>query len=194
MPTIQIISGEQEGAEISWTADEIFIGKEDGCEVKITDAGVSRKHARIAKKGAGWLVEDLGSSNGTYVNFKKRGKSEPTDLEDRDIIFIGRTVAKFWLNGAPKVVGASNGTSNGAGAGGVVSATELRDLLRGCVPIQGLTCPSCATNLEEDLKARVREAEQVEVIRRLKLHELDPASLDRMLAQAGSQTPTLKMR
>jgi pSer/pThr/pTyr-binding forkhead associated (FHA) protein len=188
MPTLQIISGEQEGAEINWTSDEIFIGKEDGCEVKITDAGVSRKHARLGRKGSGWLVEDLGSSNGTYVNFKKRGKNEPTELADRDIIFIGRTVAKFWLNGLPK---ASNGASNG---GGVVSATDLRDLLRGCVPIQGLTCPSCATNLEEDLKARVREAEQLELIRRLKLHELDPGSLDRLLGQAASQTPTMRVR
>ena len=84
MPTIQIISGEQEGAEINWTGDEIFIGKEDTCEVKITDAGVSRKHARLARKGTGWFVEDLGSSNGTYVNFKKRSKNEPTDLSDRD--------------------------------------------------------------------------------------------------------------
>jgi hypothetical protein len=184
MPTLQIISGEQEGGEINWTSDEIFIGKEETCEVKITDAGVSRKHARLAKKGTGWFVEDLGSSNGTYVNFKKRGKNEPTDLVDRDIIFIGRTVAKFWLNGAPKVVGA--GSSNGAtnGAGGAVSASELRDLLRGVVPIHGLACPSCNASLEEELKAKVREAEQVEIIRRLKLHELDPASLDRLLGTA----------
>ncbi|HZV00524.1 MAG TPA: FHA domain-containing protein [Planctomycetota bacterium] len=186
MPTLQIISGEQEGSEINWTADEIFIGKEDGCEVKITDAGVSRKHAKLAKKGAGWFVEDLGSSNGTYVNFKKRGKNEPTDLADRDIIFIGRTVAKFWLNGAPKTVdsGHSNGTQQ---TGGVLSATELRDLLRGVVPIAGLTCPSCNASLEEDMKAKVREQEQVELIRRLKLHELDPASLDRLIAQASQK-------
>src|SRR3954464_11836904 len=140
MPTLQIISGEQEGSEISWTADEIFIGKEDGCEVKITDAGVSRKHARLSRNGSAWVVEDLGSSNGTYVNFKKRGKSEPTDLVDRDIIFIGRTVAKFWLNGAPKTVSVTNGSSNGS-SGGVCSPSELRDLLRGVVPIQGLSCP-----------------------------------------------------
>ena len=194
MPTIQIISGEQEGAEINWTSDEIFIGKEDGCEVRITDAGVSRKHARLGRKGSGWLVEDLGSSNGTYVNFKKRGKNEPTDLEDRDIIFIGRTVAKFWLNGLPKGAGGSNGASNGNGAGGVASAADLRDLLRGCVPIQGATCPSCSSNLEEDLKAKAREAEQVEVIRRLKLNELDPGTLDRLLGQASSQTPTIRTR
>jgi pSer/pThr/pTyr-binding forkhead associated (FHA) protein len=177
MPTIQIISGEQEGAEINWTADEIFIGKEDGCEVKITDAGVSRKHAKLAKKGSGWFVEDLGSSNGTYVNFKKRSKSEPTDLADRDIIFIGRTVAKFWVNGAPK-------TAGGASAAPGLDASELRDLLRGVVPISGLTCPSCKADLETELKAKAREAEQVEVIRRLRLHELDGASLDRLISQA----------
>ncbi len=189
MPLIQIISGEQEGAEISWTSDEIFIGKEDGCEVKITDAGVSRKHARLAKKGAQWFVEDLGSSNGTYVNFKKRGKGEPTDILDRDIIFIGRTVAKFWLDGKPASSAPAGAPANGTGGGGggVVSAGELRDLLRGVIPVQGLSCPSCSANLEEDLKAKIREAEQVELIRRLKLHELDPSALDLLLAQASAR-------
>ena len=177
MPTIQIISGEQEGAEINWTGDEIFIGKEDTCEVKITDAGVSRKHARLARKGTGWFVEDLGSSNGTYVNFKKRSKNEPTDLSDRDIIFIGRTVAKFWLNGAPR-------TATGSSSAPGLDAGELRDLLRGVVPISGLTCPSCKTDLEAELKTKAREAEQVEVIRRLKLHELDGGALDRLMSQA----------
>jgi hypothetical protein len=187
MPMIQIISGEQEGAEISWTSDEIFIGKEDGCEVKITDAGVSRKHARLAKKGAQWFVEDLGSSNGTYVNFKKRGKGEPTDIVDRDIIFIGRTVAKFWLDGKPAASGGGAPAAASNGGGGVVSASELRDLLRGVIPVHGLSCPSCSASLEEDLKAKIREAEQVELIRRLKLHELDPSALDLLLAQATSR-------
>jgi pSer/pThr/pTyr-binding forkhead associated (FHA) protein len=180
MPSLQIISGEQEGAEINWNSDEICIGKEDGCEVKITDAGVSRRHARLARKGNGWFVEDLGSSNGTYVNFKKRSKNEPTDLVDRDIIFIGRTVAKFWLNGPPK-----GGSSNGSGsAGGAVSPAELRDLLRGVVPVSGVSCPSCHASLEEELKAKAKEFEQVELIRRHRLHELDPASLERLLGQA----------
>jgi pSer/pThr/pTyr-binding forkhead associated (FHA) protein len=174
---LQILSGEREGSEIEFQDDEIFVGKDDSCTIKLADAGVSRKHARIAKKGEGWTIEDLGSSNGTWVNFKKRGTNEAADIVDRDIVFIGRTVTKFWLTAPP-----SRGGSGGGGGG--VSETELRDLLRSVVPVQGLACPSCRTDLEPELRSRIREQEQVELIRRTRLHELDPASLDRLLSQA----------
>ena len=172
MPVFQILNGEREGVEIVFDDhDEVFIGKGDTCIVKIGDAGVSRKHARLTRGADGWIVEDLGSANGTYVNFKKRSQNEPTELNDKDIIFIGRTVAKFWI-------------SKPQGGDGAVSRTQLRDLLRATVPIKGLACPSCRTDLERDLAARVKEQEQLEVARRLRLHELDPGSLDRLMAQA----------
>lgn len=173
MPTLQILSGEHEGSEFSWSADEIFVGKEDSCTIKLQDAGVSRKHARVFKKGEQYFIEDLGSSNGTWVNFKKRGSNEATEIVHRDIIFVGRTVTKLWISSPPP---------RGDGSG--ISSTELRDLLRAVVPISGLSCPSCKADLETELKAKIREQEQVELIRRTRLHELDPATLDRLLAQA----------
>jgi hypothetical protein len=176
MPTLQILSGESEGAEVTWNEDEIFVGKDDSCVVKLNDAGVSRKHAKMTKKGDVWVVEDLGSSNGTWVNFKKRGANEPTDVLDRDIVFVGRTVTKFFY-GAPT-------PPKNAPGGGAMSSTEIRDLLRGVVPVHGLSCPSCKADIEADLRAKIRENEQVELIRRTRLHELDQGTLDRLLSQA----------
>jgi pSer/pThr/pTyr-binding forkhead associated (FHA) protein len=175
MPVLQILNGEREGLEVSFDgAGDFFIGKEEGCVARIGDPGVSRKHAKITQKPDGsWQLEDLGSANGTYVNFKKRSQGELSDLVDKDIIFIGRTVVKFW----------SQKPSSGGG-GGPVSREQLRDLLHATVPIKGLSCPGCRKDLEADMVAKVREQEQVEVARRLGLHEKDQASVDRLIAQA----------
>lgn len=166
MPTLEILSGAHAGQSYNFS-EEAKIGKDESCLVKINDPGVSRYHARIFKDGGALQIEDLGSSNGTYVNFKKRNQGEKTPLTDRDIVFFGRTVTKFWLEAPPDK-----------------GASVSLDFLRETFPIKGFSCPHCDRNLEPDLRARVREQEQIEVIRRLGLHQVDAATLERLLAQA----------
>lgn len=166
MPTLEILSGAHAGQSYNFS-EEAKIGKDESCLVKINDPGVSRFHARIFKDGGALQIEDLGSSNGTYVNFKKRNQGEKTPLTDRDIVFFGRTVTKFWLEAPPDK-----------------GASVSLDFLRETFPIKGFACPHCDRNLEPDLRARVREQEQIEVIRRLGLHQVDAATLERLLAQA----------
>ena len=48
--------------------DELVIGREPGVDLLIDLPGVSRRHARIFIQNAQYLVEDLGSSNGTFLN------------------------------------------------------------------------------------------------------------------------------
>lgn len=166
MPTLEILSGAHAGQSFTFS-EEAKVGKDESCLVKINDPGVSRFHARIFKEGGTLHIEDLGSSNGTYVNFKKRNQGEKTPLTDRDIVFFGRTVTKFWIDAPPE-------------KGPAISL----DFLRETFPIKGFSCPHCDRNLEPDLRARVREQEQIEVIRRLGLHQVDAATLERLLAQA----------
>lgn len=166
MPTLEILSGSKAGQSFTFT-EQTKIGKDDSCPIQIGDAGVSRFHAQITKSGNTVRIKDLGSSNGTYINFKKKGKGEEATLKDKDIVFFGRTVSKFWLDAPP------DGT-DGVGP----------DLLRETVPIHGLTCPSCSQNIEQPLRNKIREAEQLEVIRRLRLHELDPGTLQALVAKA----------
>jgi len=47
---------------------EAIIGRAPGCEVVIDDARVSKRHARVVCTGGRWVVEDLGSTNGTLLN------------------------------------------------------------------------------------------------------------------------------
>ncbi|MCA9548301.1 MAG: FHA domain-containing protein, partial [Myxococcales bacterium] len=60
-----------EGREERVTLDpgrETSIGRHPACTITVAQASVSRKHARIFFEAGGYYVEDLNSSNGTYVN------------------------------------------------------------------------------------------------------------------------------
>jgi pSer/pThr/pTyr-binding forkhead associated (FHA) protein len=72
---------------------ELIIGRGDNCHVKLDDPYVSQAHARIFAKGDSFVVEDLGSTNGTYLN--RRRLSSPSELQRGDRIKIGKTVLEM---------------------------------------------------------------------------------------------------
>lgn len=61
-----------------------------------SDAKVSRRHARIIHRDGGFMVEDLGSTNGTFVNRGRRLlPGSPQMLSDGDEIIVGKTFLRF---------------------------------------------------------------------------------------------------
>jgi pSer/pThr/pTyr-binding forkhead associated (FHA) protein len=71
-------------------ADEITVGRASGCGVHVDDAYTSNLHARVFRReGAVW-VEDLGSTNGTWVNAERI--HGPTRLGRGDLLQVGGTV------------------------------------------------------------------------------------------------------
>lgn len=68
---------------------EVTIGRSRSTEIRLSDTGISRKHCIIANDGKECKLEDLKSSNGTFVNDKRVG--DPVSLHDRDTISVGRT-------------------------------------------------------------------------------------------------------
>jgi pSer/pThr/pTyr-binding forkhead associated (FHA) protein len=72
-------------------ADELTIGRASGCQIALEDdKAVSQLHARLFRKDGRLFLEDLGSTNGTYLNAKK--VSGPVALHRGDRLQIGRTV------------------------------------------------------------------------------------------------------
>ena len=69
------------------------IGRAEACHVRLPDTYVSQFHAKVFARDGGWFVEDLGSTNGTYVNGIK--VSEPRRLSQGDVIRIGETDLRF---------------------------------------------------------------------------------------------------
>ena len=69
---------------------EITIGRAPGCKVLVEDTYVSQLHARVFRRDTQVLLEDLGSTNGTYCNGKK--VTGPVAVRKGDKIQVGRTV------------------------------------------------------------------------------------------------------
>lgn len=69
--------------------DITILGRETINDMVVNDAEVSRRHSRIVREADGYLVEDLGSTNGTFVNGKR--VTVPTLLYHGDIIDMGKS-------------------------------------------------------------------------------------------------------
>jgi pSer/pThr/pTyr-binding forkhead associated (FHA) protein len=65
------------------------IGRAAECELRLEDTYVSQQHARIFDRGGNWYVEDLGSTNGTFVNEQKL--VAPAMLTPGDTVRVGQT-------------------------------------------------------------------------------------------------------
>jgi hypothetical protein len=59
------------GPAIDVVKDQSMVGRDPSCEIVVADGSVSRRHARLEKRGGIWWVVDQGSANGTYVNSLK---------------------------------------------------------------------------------------------------------------------------
>src|SRR5258708_4659079 len=80
---------ERRGAVFAVT-DEMTVGRAAGCGVALEDVTVSQLHARVFRRDGRLWVEDLGSTNGTFVNRKK--VAAPVALRRGDRLQVGSTV------------------------------------------------------------------------------------------------------
>jgi len=86
---LRVTAGNAQGTEIQ-VADEFLIGREAPGEGKLgQDAEISRQHARITHTGDEYVIEDLGSTNGTFLNGRKISRPEVLSAGDR--IQVGAT-------------------------------------------------------------------------------------------------------
>ena len=73
--------------------DEILIGRHPDCGVQLESSAVSRRHARVFIKDGRYLIEDLGSGNGTSVNGQTIASATPLEAQDR--IKLGPVLMRF---------------------------------------------------------------------------------------------------
>ncbi len=94
MPSLFVIQGHNRGASYDLTNHEgaMSIGREAGNFVQLEDNEVSRRHAEIRRVGEGFVVGDLKSSNGTWLNNRKIERAE---LSSGDHIQVGRTILVY---------------------------------------------------------------------------------------------------
>ncbi len=71
----------------------IQIGRAEACQVQLADTYASSFHARLYPKDGAWFVEDLGSTNGTYLNQQRI--TTPSELQVGDRVRVGKTVLEL---------------------------------------------------------------------------------------------------
>ena len=69
------------------------IGRAEACQVRLSDSYVSSFHARIFNRDGSWYIEDLGSTNGTYLNQRKL--TSPAELQAGDHVRLGKTTLEL---------------------------------------------------------------------------------------------------
>ena len=87
-----------ERKSFSITRDVTVMGRREDCDFRIPLGDISRKHCRLIKEDEALKIEDLGSSNGTYINGKRIHEAE---LQPGDTVQIGPVVFVIQLDGQP---------------------------------------------------------------------------------------------
>ena len=105
--TLTIERGGSVGTEFVLSADESYIGRWDAdngvfpdvdLDAHDSEAKVSRRHARILHENGKYAIEDLGSTNGTYVNRGRRLiPGIPQLINNGDEIIVGKTFMRFYI-------------------------------------------------------------------------------------------------
>lgn len=90
---VAIIDGANAGERVSLDEAPLLIGRGSDAAIRLDDDYVSTRHARIAASGDQWFVEDLGSTNGTYIGSQRI--SQPTTLQLGSQIRIGKTTLEL---------------------------------------------------------------------------------------------------
>jgi pSer/pThr/pTyr-binding forkhead associated (FHA) protein len=70
----------------------VLIGRGADATIRVSDSSVSRRHAEVRPAGDGWVLADLGSTNGTRVNGMPVTERK---LEDGDAIGVGDATLRF---------------------------------------------------------------------------------------------------
>ncbi len=87
-------SGPTPGVTFPLDGDQLTIGRDSSNGVAINDAEVSRKHSRLSFQGGKYVIEDLGSTNGTFVNGQRL--AGPVVLKAGDVVSLGEQIVLMY--------------------------------------------------------------------------------------------------
>ena len=94
-PVILVREGELSGQQWAITGDEFLIGRGGDCDLVLPERQVSRHHAKIIRGPGHFILEDLGSKNGTHLNGQR--VSGTARLQDGDVIQIALAVGIVFI-------------------------------------------------------------------------------------------------
>jgi pSer/pThr/pTyr-binding forkhead associated (FHA) protein len=87
-------SGPTPGVTFPLEGDQLVIGRDSSNSVAINDAEISRKHSRLTFQGGKYVLEDLGSTNGTFVNGQRLAGQ--VVLKPGDVVSLGEQIVLMY--------------------------------------------------------------------------------------------------
>ncbi|QCX26128.1 FHA domain-containing protein FhaB/FipA [Nocardioides jishulii] len=90
---VLVVEGANAGERADLNGEPVLIGRGSDAAIRLDDDYVSTRHARIALSGDQWYVEDLGSTNGTYVGSSRI--TEPLAVSVGTQVRIGKTLLEL---------------------------------------------------------------------------------------------------
>jgi hypothetical protein len=88
-----VVDGQDRGQSVPLGTEPLLIGRGTDAAIRLDDDYVSTRHARVATNGEEWFVEDLGSTNGTYLGSQR--VTTPTPVAMGTPIRIGKSVLEL---------------------------------------------------------------------------------------------------
>ena len=92
-PRLIVVSGVMLGFQLELGSALVVVGRASECGLSLPHPSVSRHHCRIWREGSSYVIEDLGSTNRTYLNGKPITRAE---LRDGDQIGVGSNAIKYF--------------------------------------------------------------------------------------------------
>jgi pSer/pThr/pTyr-binding forkhead associated (FHA) protein len=94
VPTkLQVVSGPNAGQSVPLSDQPILLGRGTDASIRLDDDYVSTRHARFATNGEQWFVEDVGSTNGTYLGSQRITSPVPVGLGIQ--VRLGKTIVEL---------------------------------------------------------------------------------------------------
>jgi sigma-B regulation protein RsbU (phosphoserine phosphatase) len=180
MLTLQVEPAQGDAFKHHVETDDVVIGRASSCDLVLADRYLSRRHARLINRDGRWLVEDLGSRNGTLLNGHRL--DNPAELRDHDVLQLSASLITVIAGGEDD---AARPAEQHSTTGSIPSATILRpasDLLAH----SGLESEATATPAElRRYASRLRLLNDVHhaLSRPIQLQELLDLILDRAFEQ-----------
>jgi pSer/pThr/pTyr-binding forkhead associated (FHA) protein len=90
--TLTVTEGSLAGTALTLMDNGVLLGRNPECTLVLDDDFASGRHARIFRQDGGWFVEDLKSTNGTYLGSDKLTPAKPMPIEVGSTLRIGKTI------------------------------------------------------------------------------------------------------
>ncbi len=146
MEHLIFVEGAQKGQRYPLEGEKVSLGRDRNNDIPLSDPGASRQHALIIRDRAGWLIRDLGSTNGTMLN-SRRIKEER--LEHGQHIQIGESIILFQGAAGQKEA-----------AGGVVLSEAESDIANGITISMDSTVllsPQALLSAQTEVQQQIRD-------------------------------------